>query len=155
MLIARGCPLVVYPWITIYWSVLDDGELTFVRYLAQWRRESVTAGRCDRILCRHILKRSDRWEPTYKKRAIVQVYSVFTEPSAVSLLLPEVPPARTLKLEVGAIIFLIFAPFGSHWRGSASRRGFSSQRTHSTSSDRLCMCFRMNSPATSRVGRPG
>src|SRR5215472_13084122 len=33
--------------------------------------------------------------------------------------------------------------------------GFSSQRAHSTLSDRLCMGFRMNKPATSRVGRPG
>ena len=30
-----------------------------------------------------------------------------------------------------------------------------SQRPYSASSDRLCMCFRINSPATSRVGRPG
>src|SRR5262249_5754771 len=32
---------------------------------------------------------------------------------------------------------------------------FSSQRAHSISSDRSCMCFRMNSPATSRVGNGG
>jgi len=33
--------------------------------------------------------------------------------------------------------------------------GVSIQRAHSTSSDRSWMCFRMNRPATSRVGRPG
>jgi hypothetical protein len=33
--------------------------------------------------------------------------------------------------------------------------GFSTHRPHSASSERLCMCLRMNSPATSRVGNGG
>src|SRR5262249_22126201 len=33
--------------------------------------------------------------------------------------------------------------------------GFSTHRQHSASSERLCMCLRMNSPATSRVGNGG
>src|SRR6202453_4008061 len=33
--------------------------------------------------------------------------------------------------------------------------GFSTHRSHSASSDRLCMCLRMSSPATSRVGNGG
>src|SRR6516165_5484375 len=33
--------------------------------------------------------------------------------------------------------------------------GFSTHRSHSASSERLCICLRMNSPATSRVGNGG
>src|SRR5262245_20045717 len=33
--------------------------------------------------------------------------------------------------------------------------GFSTHRSHSASSERLCMCLRINSPATSRVGNGG
>ena len=49
---------------------------------------------------------------------------------------------------------------GSSCRNTTSpqkywKYGFSTNRSHSASSDRLCMCLRMNSPATSRVGSGG
>jgi arylamine N-acetyltransferase len=49
---------------------------------------------------------------------------------------------------------------GSSWRKNSSphrywKYGFSIQRAHSTSSDRLNVCFRIASPAISRVGSGG
>src|SRR5258707_3275159 len=49
---------------------------------------------------------------------------------------------------------------GSSCRNTTSpqkywKYGFSTHRSHSASSERLCMCLRMNSPATSRVGSGG
>src|SRR2546421_3002372 len=49
---------------------------------------------------------------------------------------------------------------GSSCRSTASpqkywKYGFSTHRSHSASSERLCMCLRINSPATSRVGNGG
>src|SRR5262245_34915799 len=49
---------------------------------------------------------------------------------------------------------------GSSCRNTTSpqkywKYGFSTHRSHSASSERLCICLRMNSPATSRVGNGG
>src|ERR1700737_4819852 len=49
---------------------------------------------------------------------------------------------------------------GSSCRNTTSpqkywKYGFSTHLSHSASSERLCMCLRMNSPATSRVGSGG
>src|SRR2546423_5314950 len=49
---------------------------------------------------------------------------------------------------------------GSSCRNTTSpqkywKYGFSTHHSHSASSERLCICLRMNSPATSRVGNGG
>src|SRR3546814_13317995 len=43
----------------------------------------------------------------------------------------------------------------SDWSSDVCSSDLEVLRAHSTSSDRLCMCLRMNSPATRRVGSGG
>src|SRR5215468_7603120 len=66
---------------------------------------------------------------------------------------------RQPHLIVRNILYVIRSN-GSSCRNTTSpqkywKYGFSTHCSHSASSERLCICLRMNSPATSRVGNGG
>src|SRR6202453_1655355 len=84
----------------------------------------------------------DRPTPVRHREALLQQRGAL-------LLAPPLAPARQWRAIEGTSCWNTVSP-QKYWK-----YGFSTHRSHSVSSDRLCMCLRISSPATSRVGNGG